>query len=328
MRRITLSIVPLLFAAGLIFYKTRTSLAVLRAVWTTGVIASRPEVVSLGYAGAAVDALHRSLNYFVVIWPALAFGILISAAVRAYVPPDVWKRMLAVRGTTSQLRAGLAGTPLMLCSCCVAPIFGAVYESSTRLAPALTLMLASPALNPAALALTFMLFGPAVGAMRLILSIAAVVVIGPSVELLFPRVQVAPTLEPSNSSRQEPFGRALYTVVMRTLPALAAGLLVSMFLVQSLPASAFAGSVPRIIAILFVATLAVPLALPTFLEIPLALSLLSAGLPAGAAVALLFAGPAINLPSLLATARIAGWKIAVSVAVFVWIIALAGGLLM
>jgi len=328
MRRITLSIVPLLFAAGLIFYKTRTSLAVLRAVWTTGVIASRPEVVSLGYAGAAVDALHRSLNYFVVIWPALAFGILISAAVRAYVPPDVWKRMLAVRGTTSQLRAGLAGTPLMLCSCCVAPIFGAVYESSTRLAPALTLMLASPALNPAALALTFMLFGPAVGAMRLILSIAAVAVIGPSVELLFPRVQVAPTLEPSNSSRQEPFGRALYTVVMRTVPALAAGLLVSMFLVQSLPATAFAGSVPRIVAILFVATLAVPLALPTFLEIPLALSLLSAGLPAGAAVALLFAGPAINLPSLLATARIAGWKIAVSVAVFVWIIALAGGLLL
>src|SRR6059036_1547520 len=328
MRRITLSIVPLLFAARLIFYKTRTSLAVLRAVWTTGVIASRPEVVSLGYAGAAVDALHRSLNYFVVIWPALAFGILISAAVRAYVPPDVWKRMLAVRGTTSQLRAGLAGTPLMLCSCCVAPIFGAVYESSTRLAPALTLMLASPALNPAALALTFMLFGPAVGAMRLILSIAAVAVIGPSVELLFPRVQVAPTLEPSNSSRQEPFGRALYTVVMRTVPALAAGLLVSMFLVQSLPASAFAGSVPRIIAILFVATLAVPLALPTFLEIPLALSLLSAGLPAGTAVALLFAGPAINLPSLLATARIAGWKVAASVALFVWLIALAGGLLM
>jgi uncharacterized protein len=328
MRRTTLSIVPLLFAAGLIFYKTRTSLSVLRTVWNTGVIAPRPEVVSLGYAGAAIDALHRSINYFFVIWPALAFGILISAAVRAYVPPDVWKRMLAVRGTTSQLRAGLAGTPLMLCSCCVAPIFGAVYESSTRLAPALTVMLASPALNPAALGLTFMLFGPAVGAMRIILSIAAVAVIGPSVEWLFPGVQVAPPVELSNGSRQESFGRALYSVVIRTVPALAAGLLVSMFLVQSLPASAFAGGVPRIVAILFVTTLAVPLALPTFLEIPLALSLLSAGLPAGAAVAFLFAGPAINLPSLLATARIAGWKVAACVAVFVWIIAVVGGLLM
>ena len=88
-RRVTLSIVPLLFAAGLIFYKTRTSLALLRTVWSTGVIAARPEVVSLGSAGAAFDALHRSINYFLVIWPALAFGILISAAVRAYVPPDL-----------------------------------------------------------------------------------------------------------------------------------------------------------------------------------------------------------------------------------------------
>ena len=81
-RRVTLSIVPLLFAAGLIFYKTRTSLALLRTVWSTGVIAARPEVVSLGSAGATFDALHRSINYFLVIWPALAFGILISAAVR------------------------------------------------------------------------------------------------------------------------------------------------------------------------------------------------------------------------------------------------------
>src|SRR5213594_4851668 len=225
--RSTLTVIPLLFAAGLIVYKTRTSLAVLSTVWRTGVIAARPEVVALGYPAANVNALDRSLNYFVVIWPALAFGILISAAVRAYVPPDVWKRMLAVRGTTSQLRAGLAGTPLMLCSCCVAPIFGAVYESSTRLAPALTLMLASPALNPAALALTFMLFGPGIGTMRFILAVVAVAAIGPSIELLFPRVQVQADRELRNGAGKESFGQALYTVLARTAPALIVGLLVS-----------------------------------------------------------------------------------------------------
>jgi len=327
MRRFTLTI-PLLFASGLIAYKTRTSLAVLSSVWKTGVIAARPEVVALGYPAAAVNAVDRSVNYFLVIWPALAFGILISAAVRAYVPADVWKRILAVRGTGTQLRAGLAGAPLMLCSCCVAPIFSTVYETSARLAPALTLMLASPALNPAALVLTFMLFGPGIGMMRLILSIVAVAAIGPSVESLFPRVQVAMRSELRNGASKESFGQALYNVLVRTVPALILGLVVSMILVQWLPAGAFAGGTPRILAILFVGTLAVPLALPTFLEIPLALSLLSAGLPAGAAVALLFAGPAINLPSLLATARIAGWKVAGSVALFVWLIALAGGLLM
>src|SRR2546427_6365256 len=208
--RSTLTVIPLLFAAGLIVYKTRTSLAVLSTVWRTGVITARPEVVALGYPPAAVNVVDRSVNYFLLIWPALAFGILISAAVRAYVPADVWKRVLAARGTGRQLRAGLAGAPLMLCSCCVAPIFGAVYESSARLAPALTLMLASPALNPATLVLTFMLFGPGIGAMRFILAVVAVAAIGPSVESLFPRVQVlAAPSELRNGAPKESFGQAL-----------------------------------------------------------------------------------------------------------------------
>ena len=321
-------IIPVLFIAGLLIYKTRASIAVLRVVSATGAIAARPEVVSFGHQASAVDALHRSVNYFLVIWPALVFGILIGAAVRAYVPADAWKRMFAVRGTGTQLKAGLAGAPLMLCSCCMAPIFGAVYESSSRLAPALTLMLASPALNPAALALTFMLFGPAVGTARVVLSIIAVAAIGPSVEALFPRTPSMEVEELHEPAENTSLVRGLYTVLVRTVPALIAGLLVSMVLVQWLPAGAFNSGTARILATLFVAALAVPLALPTFLEIPLGLSLLAAGLPTGAALAFLFAGPAINLPSLLATARMAGWKVAASVAVFVWLIAAAGGLLM
>ena len=326
-RRPLLTILPLVFAGGLVVYKTRTSLAVLRTVWSTGIINARPSVVSFGTEASAVDALHRSLNYLVVIWPALVFGILISAAVRAYVPADLWKRIFSARGTMSQLRAGLAGAPLMLCSCCVAPIFGAVYENSSRLAPAVTLMLASPALNPAALVLTFMLFEPAVGAMRIVLSLIAVAAIGPSVEAMFPEVRAARHLAIGRGSAGQSFPRALYIVIARTIPALIVGLLFSMLLVQWLPAGTFASGSARLLATVLVATVAVPLALPTFLEIPLALSLLAAGLPTGAALAMLFAGPAINLPSLFATARVAGWKVAASVAAFVWLIAICGGLL-
>jgi uncharacterized membrane protein YraQ (UPF0718 family) len=327
-RNRVLMTLPILFASGLVFYKTNTSLAVLRNVWKTGIINARPEVVSFGSQASAVGAFHRSLNYFLVIWPALAFGILISAAVRAYVPADMWKRIFSTRGPVSQLRAGLAGAPLMLCSCCVAPIFGAVYENSARLAPAVTLMLASPALNPAALTLTFLLFGPAVGAMRLVLSLIAVAAIGPSVEALFPHARAVGGSGIRSSMEGQSFVRALYTVIVRTVPALVIGLLFSMLLVQWLPAGTFATSTARVLVTVLVATVAVPLALPTFLEIPLALSLLAAGLPTGAALALLFAGPAINLPSLFATARLAGWKVAASVACFVWLIAIAGGLVM
>ncbi len=76
-----------------------------------------------------------------------------------------------------------------------------------------------------------------------------------------------------------------------------------------------------------VAAGALLLTLPTFFEIPLALSLLTAGASAGAAVAMLVAGPAINLASLLVIARYSHWKVAALVAAAVWTTAVAGGLL-
>ena len=48
----------------------------------------------------------------------------------------------------------------------------------------------------------------------------------------------------------------------------------------------------------------------------------------GSAAALLFAGPAINLPSLLARAKSTNWKVAAMLAVFIWAVAVTGGLLL
>lgn len=72
--------------------------------------------------------------------------------------------------------AAIGGAPLMLCSCCVAPIFTTVYERCRRLGPSLAMMLAAPSLNPAALALTFMFFAPAVAWTRLVLAVVVVLV--------------------------------------------------------------------------------------------------------------------------------------------------------
>ena len=80
-------------------------------------------------------------------------------------------------------------------------------------------------------------------------------------------------------------------------------------------------------AIVAVALIAVALAMPTFFEIPLALILLAAGAPAGAAVAMLIAGPAVNLPSLFTIARSTNWKVAGSVAFTIFVLAVAAGLL-
>jgi uncharacterized membrane protein YraQ (UPF0718 family) len=68
--------------------------------------------------------------------------------------------------------------------------------------------------------------------------------------------------------------------------------------------------------------------MPTFFEIPLALILISLGAPPAAAVAMLIAGPAINLPSLLTIGRATNWKVASTVALSVLVLALAGGVLL
>ena len=326
-----LILTPILVAAALFIYKAGTSLRVLRSTWSSQTIAGRPEVVALGQP-ISINALERSVNYLMVIWPALVFGILIAAAVRAFVPPQWFARVTKSRSVKTQLAAGLAGTPLMLCSCCVAPVFMSVAENSTGLAPAVSLMLASPMLNPAALTLTFILFESKIALSRLALSLLAVVLIGPAIERIFRgfRVKDSPDLEFAANSSQSSllkFLRSVAAVSIQTVPGLIAGVVASMLIVQWLPLDAFASPGGRVAAVLIAATAAVPLALPTFLEIPLALSLLAAGFPAGAAVALLIAGPAINLPSLLTVARMSGWKVAAGIAMMIWILAIGGGLL-
>ena len=330
-RSIAFFILPTFVIVGsLIAYKSSAALAVIGKVSATGVFTPRGNIVPrVGASGAGV--VTRTLNYFLVIWPALLFGILISAAVSTFVSPRWLQSLFGKRSLRSQAIAGLAGAPLMLCSCCVAPLFTGVYERSARLGPSLALMLAAPALNPAALILTFMLFDYKVGMVRLGAAITAVLFTGMIADKLLGTTAVSCDKDDWQAAARPAdfvhFLRACARVAVRLLPMIIVGVLLSMFIAQFVPAGAYNSTAAKVLAIIVVASVAVPLALPTFFEIPLALILLGAGAPAGAAVALLIAGPAINLPSLLTIARSTNWKVAVTVAAFVMMLAIGGGLL-
>ncbi len=315
----------LVTVGGLVAYKATGSLAVIGKVQATGSLKPRFDLLAAG-------AFERTLSYFNTVWPALLFGVLISGAVRAFVSPR-WLAGLFGRGRVrGQVVAGLAGAPLMLCSCCVAPVFTSVYERSSRLAPSLALMLAAPSLNPAALFLTFLLFGGKPGALRLLAAAACVLLTGVFAERVF-------KLDPAACRVDEALGRAggvgslfvsfvrsCLKVAVQTVPLIVAGVFVSMLVARWLPVGWSYSGAAQVLAVLVVAAVAVLLALPTFFEIPLAFLLLGAGMPAGAALALLVAGPATNLPSLLTVGRATGWKVPVLVGVTVWLIASAAGL--
>jgi len=109
------------------------------------------------------------------------------------------------------------------------------------------------------------------------------------------------------------------------VPVIVIGVLASMIIAQMIPVRTFDSTAAKFLAIVVVAAFAVPLALPTFFEIPLALILLSSGAPAGAALALLIAGPSVNLPSLLTIVKSTNWKVAAMVAASIWTLAVISG---
>src|SRR5258707_7004380 len=330
-RRMFYFILPVLVIVGaLIAYKSSTALGVIGKVSATGVFKPRGNVIPrVGASDAGV--LTRTLNYFLVIWPALLFGILISAAVSTFVSPQWLSRLIGSRSLRSQVFAGLAGAPLMLCSCCVAPIFTGVYERSARLGPSLGLMIAAPALNPAALILTFMLFDYKVGTVRLGASIAAVLFTGLIADRVLGETKVHCDTDNWQAEARPAdflhFLRACIRVAIRLLPVIIIGVLFSMIIAQMISVRAFDSTAARILAVLVVAAVSVPLALPTFFEIPLALILLASGAPLGAAVALLIAGPSVNLPSLFTIMRSTNWKVSAVVAASIWTLAVASGIL-
>jgi len=318
----------LIIAGSLFVYKSTAALGVIQKVQNTRTFQPRLNVLPMPGSDVQLGLLTRSVNYFAVIWPALLFGVLISGAVRVLDPPSWLTRSLARGGARSQLAAGLAGAPLMLCSCCVAPVFSGMYERSSKLAPSLALMLAAPALNPAALVLTFMLFDYRIAVTRLFVAACAVfltgVVIEKSVEIK--PVTCAPIDPEDGQSLLLRFIRSCAYVAIRTLPLIVAGVLISMAIALWLPVGVLASSRGQLIATIIVALIALPLAMPTFFEIPLALLLLSAGAPAGAAMAVMIAGPAINLPSLFTIARSTNWKVAGAVAFSILLFAVLAGI--
>ena len=320
---------------GLIGYKSFSGLEKLQQVRASGALELRGDILRTNHGTGDLEFLARSVRYLQIVWPALLFGILIAAGVHAFVSPAWFLRGLGAGGVREQVTAAVAGAPLMLCSCCASPVFSAVYERSRRLSPSLALMLASPGMNPASLALCFMLFPSRVAAARVLMTLAAVLLASRLPDLLLrqaslPRPLVTNTLpiEPKTLTLRETFFiylRSCRHVAIQTMPLIVLGIFVAMLIPSRLPAQILASAGGSIVLGL-VAFFAVLVALPSFFEIPLAFSILAAGAPLGAAAAVLFAGPIINLPSLLVVGRLAGWKVSALLASCVWVIAFLGGL--
>jgi uncharacterized membrane protein YraQ (UPF0718 family) len=313
--------------SALLYYKWGASLRAVSAVYATGKLSIAPGVIIEG------GVLATTLAYFRKIWPALTYGILVGAAVRAAIPASTVRRWFGGRGAMPTLAGAIAGAPLMLCSCCITPVFSGLYRRGARLGPSLAVMTASPGFNLGALVLTFALLPTRIGVVRVLAACAIVLglstLIGRTLEGRGAGgVEACATPEQEELERRRPFlvrfARSVAYLVAITVPLIVAGVLLSGL---ALPHVTRLAGTTLFVGVALTALVGTLAALPTFFEIPIGLALLSLGAPPGVVTAFVIAGPVVNLPSLLVLGREAGPRVALALGAGVWVVSTAAGLL-
>ncbi|WP_408055026.1 permease [Streptomyces davaonensis] len=112
--------------------------------------------------------------------PFLVLGTLVSAAIGAFVPQKVFRRLLPRHQALAVPVAGAAGVVLPGCECASVPVAGSLMRRGVAPAAALAFLLSAPAINPVVLVATSIAFpgSPAMVLARLVASLATAVVMG------------------------------------------------------------------------------------------------------------------------------------------------------
>nr|WP_225839231.1 permease [Streptomyces sp. NK08204] len=112
--------------------------------------------------------------------PFLLLGTALSGAINAFVPANLFTRVLPKRPALAVPVAGAAGAVLPGCECASVPVASSLIRRGVDPAAAFAFLLSAPAVNPVVLTATAVAFpgNPAVVAARLIASLGAAAVMG------------------------------------------------------------------------------------------------------------------------------------------------------
>ena len=112
--------------------------------------------------------------------PFLVLGVLLSAAITAFVPADFFERALPQRTGLAVPVAGLSGAVLPGCECAAVPVAGSLVRRGVAPAAALAFLLSAPAINPVVLVATAVAFPdePFMAAARFAASLVVALVMG------------------------------------------------------------------------------------------------------------------------------------------------------
>ncbi|CAB3783796.1 permease [Pararobbsia alpina] len=279
---------------------------------------------ALGYASA----------YGKAIWQAMVLGLLLGSAVQTLLPAHWVARVLGGAGLRSVAAGGLMALPGMMCTCCAAPVVVGLRRQQASPGAAVAFWLGNSVLNPATLVFMGFVLGWHWTALRLVLGVLLVFGGGWLVNRRATPAEQSAAREQldaliASSQQGNSFARWLKLLAQMTL-RLVPEYIVLVLLLGAARVFLFPHVGPEvdnaigwILAFAVAGTLFV---IPTAGEVPIVQAMLSFGVAAGPAAALLMTLPPISVPSLVMTARAFGLRVQAMLVLMVIAVGVIAGL--
>jgi len=284
-------------------------------------------------------ALDYAVAYGLAIWKAMVLGLLLGSGVQALLPRAWILRLLGGTGLGSVVAGGLLSLPGMMCTCCAAPVVAGLRKCQAAPGSAAAFWLGNTVLNPATLIFMGFVLGWHWMGLRLGLGLVMVLGLGWLLNRMsqgrtgafdvaqMQAMQAAGETGPEDPNVFRRWMRILARMTLRLLPEY----IVLVLLLGAARAWLFpevgAGVDNSVLWIVGLAVAGMLFVIPTAGEVPIVQAMLSLGMAAGPAAALIMTLPPISLPSLAMVAKsFRPVELAVLVAGVVGIGVVGGGL--
>ena len=256
-------------------------------------------------------ALDYALAYGRAIWQAMVLGLLLGSAVQALIPPQWVARALGRNDFGSVVTGGLMSLPGMMCTCCAAPVVAGLRARHAAPGAAVAFWLGNTVLNPAALVFMGFVLGWQWTGLRFALGLLMVFGLGYVVNRMVTPTEAQASRDALGKllEREEPGNafarwiRILGRMTLRLVPEY----IVLVLLLGAARAWLFPHISPDIDNsiwwIIGFAVAGMLFVIPTAGEVPIIQAMLSLGMAAGPAAALLMTLPPISVPSLVMLGR-------------------------
>jgi len=272
--------------------------------------------------------------------PWLLLGLIVAGLIHEWLSTSLVTREISKPGLGSILKAGLFGLPLPLCSCSVIPVGLSLRRAGASRGATTSFFISTPEIGIDSFFLSYVLLGPWMAIARAVAAFVSAVLAGVSVDLFCS--ETTNSLEDSETSKEGTsnegsccssksetsaaaspglIGRGFISRLKRALrfgfvdllddfsKLLVIGFLLAGFISAAVPADWFQ---QVSLSAFGYASLMLLISLPMYVcsvaSTPIAAALLLKGVPEGAVLVFLLAGPASNITTMLVLRRELGSK--------------------